>query len=145
MQFTTANNVTLKFMDPVHNGTAEVVAGGAAGCSNDFSASNNLSCVANLNLQTMTGVTLTNLSITNSGQEGINGNNVTSFSLKNSTVTGNGNTSAEEGLNFQGMFGTCDITDTTVQNNAQVQIRIENLTSGALDLTVKKQSLATMN
>ncbi|HJW93094.1 MAG TPA: Ig-like domain-containing protein, partial [Thermoanaerobaculia bacterium] len=145
MKFTTANNVTLKFMNLTNNGSAETVVGGGAGCSNNFGSSDNLSCVANLNLQTVTGATLTNLSVTGSGQEGINGNNVTTFSLKNSTVTGNGNTSAENGLNFQGMFGTCDITDTTVQNNAQVQIRIENLVNGALNLTVKKQALATMN
>ena len=63
------------------NGTAQTVPGNSASCGGNLIGGNNLSCVSNLHLQSITGVTLTNLNVTTGGQMGINGNAVSGFSL----------------------------------------------------------------
>jgi hypothetical protein len=101
--------------------------------------------VANVYLQNNTTVAFDRVSITNSGQMGINGNNVTDFNLTNSTVTGNGGTeSFENGITFQNLKGNSSVVDTTVQDNAARQIYIEN-DNGSLIFDLKKNTLATMN
>ena len=89
-------------------------------------AGNNLNCVANLYLQNLSNVSLDNLSVTGSGQQGINGNGVSGFSLLNSSVTSNGNESFEDGLIFQNLSGTVTITNTIIKNNAARQVHIGN-------------------
>jgi len=140
------NNITLKNMVLTGNGTAQTVAGSNANCGGNLVGSNNLQCVANLYLQTNTNVTVDRTSITNSGQMGINGNDVTNFNLTLSTVTGNGGTeSDEDGILFQNLKGTSSVVDTTVQNNAAKQIYIENGNGTTLTFDLKKQTLGTMN
>src|SRR4029453_16895612 len=89
------------------------------------------SCVANIHLQTVNNVTLTNLNVTNGGQMGINGNGVANFSLSNSNVTGNGNEAFENGLTFQNLTGTCSITNSMIKNNAAYQINVTNIANNS--------------
>jgi hypothetical protein len=127
----TASNITLKNMTLTGNGTAQTVAGSAGTCGGNLLTGDNLSCVANLFLQAVTGITLTNVDVTNSGQIGINGNDVTTFTMSDSAVTGNGNESSENGLTFQNLKGTCSITDTIIRDNVVGQMAVANIANGS--------------
>src|SRR6185369_4763240 len=98
-------NITLKNMNVTGNATAQTVSG--ATCAADLVTSDNTDCVANIYLQSAATVVLDNLNVQNSGQVGINGVSVSTFSLLNSVVSGNGNESNENGLTFQNLTGTC--------------------------------------
>jgi hypothetical protein len=57
---------------------------------------------------------------------GINGNNVSGFSLIDSAVTGNGNESFENGLTFVNLTGTSAITNSIIRDNAAYQVNVTN-------------------
>jgi len=126
-EFIGSNNIDLNNMNFTGNGTSQTVAGSDGTCGGNLRTGNNLSCVSNIHLQTVTTASFDNLNVTNSGQMGINGNNVNGFEILNSTVTGNGNESMENGLTFQNLSGTVTITDTIIKNNATRQIHIGNI------------------
>ena len=86
---------------------------------------------SNIHLQSITGVTLTNLNVTNGGQMGINGNGVSGFSLIDSVVTGNGNESFENGLTFVNLTGTSAITNSIIRDNAAHQVNITNIANNS--------------
>ena len=77
------SSVTLTNMNLTANGTAQSVPGSSSNCGGDLATGNNLSCVANAYLQTVTGATFDNLSVTSSGQQGINGNAVNGLTITN--------------------------------------------------------------
>ena len=124
-----ANNITLANMNFTGNGTVQTVAGADPTCGGDLRTGNNLSCVANIHLESVDNVTLTNLNVTGGGQMGINGNSVSNFSLADSNVTGNGNELSENGLTFQNLTGTCSIADSMIKDNAAYQINVTNVSS----------------
>ncbi|MEO8135995.1 MAG: Ig-like domain-containing protein, partial [Betaproteobacteria bacterium] len=126
-----ATSVSLTNMTLTGNGLSQAVAGSAGTCGGDLRTGNNLGCVANLHLQTVNAVTLANVSVTNSGQMGINGNNVTALTLTGSTITGNGNESFEDGLTFQNLLGTSSITNTMIKDNAARQITVSNIANNS--------------
>ena len=126
-EFIASNNITLKNMNFTANGTNQTVAGSAGTCGGNLRTGNNLGCVSNIHLQTVVTASFDNLNVTNSGQVGINGNAVSGFTLLNSSVTGNGNESMENGLTFQNLSGTVTITDSIIKNNASRQIHIGNI------------------
>ena len=130
-KFVSSNNITLKNINLANDAQTQTVAGSSAQCGGNLRTGDNLSCVAGIFMQTVTGVTLTNVSVTGSNQMGISGNNVTTFALSNSTVTGNGNEAFEEGLIFQNLKGTSSITDSIIKNNAARQIHIANTTNSS--------------
>ena len=128
-EFISTGSISLSNMNFTGNGTTQTVPGSDATCGGNLRTGNNLGCVANIHLQSLNGVTLTNLNVTNGGQMGINGNSVANFSLSNSNVTGNGNESFENGLTFQNLTGTCSITNSMIKNNAAYQIDVTNIAS----------------
>ncbi|HEV7684120.1 MAG TPA: hypothetical protein VGO68_18460, partial [Pyrinomonadaceae bacterium] len=130
-EFISSNNITLKNMDFTNNGTAQTVAGSASTCGADLVGGNNLQCVSQVHLQTVTTVSLSNLNVTGGDQMGINGNAVSGFSLANSNVTGNGNESFENGLTFQNLTGTCSITDTIIRDNFAYQLNVTNIANSS--------------
>ena len=84
-------------------------------------------------------VSLDQMNITGSGDDGIRGQGVTNFSLSRSNLTNNGNATAENGIQFgeasgsvAGLLGTASITDTDVTGSAGNNVHIRN-TSGTLD------------
>ncbi len=85
--FISATTISLSNMTFTNAGTANgadpTLSGSTCG---DLFVGGNASCDAGIHLQSTTGVTLTNVDISGGNQEGINGNNVTNFSLSNSTV-----------------------------------------------------------
>ena len=113
------------------NGTSQTVAGSASTCGGNLLTGNNLSCVSNIHLQTVSTVTLNNLNVTNSGQMGINGNGVSAFAMSNSAVTGNGNETFENGLTFQNLTGTSSITDSIIRDNFSHQVVVANIANSS--------------
>ena len=122
-----ASNITLTNMNLPNNAQTQTVAGISTQCGGDLRTGNNLSCVAGIYLQAVVGVTLTNVSVTGSKQMGINGNNVTTFTMSNSTITGNGDEAKEDGLTFQNLKGTSSISDSMIKDNASHQIVVTNI------------------
>ena len=92
-------------------------------------------CVANLFMNTVSAVSLTNLSVSGSGQMGIAGKAVSGLSLVNLTINNNGNELYENGLFFKDLSGTVAITGTTVKDNFTRQADIENYV-GTMNLAV---------
>ena len=131
MTLTNTSNVTLKNMILTGNGTSQTVAGSATTCGGGLRTGDNLSCVANLFLRDSNNIVLNKVTVSNSGQMGINGNNVDTFTMSNSTITGNGNESFENGLTFQNLKGTCSITDSMIKDNAAYQINVTNIASSS--------------
>jgi Bacterial Ig domain/Calx-beta domain len=124
-------NITLKNMNVTGNGTAQTVTGSI--CDADMVTSDNLDCVANIFLQGAATVVFDNLNVQNGGQNGINGNAVSDFSLLNSVVSANGNEADEHGLTFQNLTGTCAITNSLIRNNFADQV---NVTQSANNTTL---------
>jgi uncharacterized repeat protein (TIGR01451 family) len=129
--FVNASNVTLKNINFSNTGTTD---GGLATCSTD--AVGNTGCNGAIHLQGTNGVVLDNVE-TNGGQYGINGNNVTNFSLLNSLIQNHGNGANEHGVRFIGLYGTSAITGTTVTGSAVDNVRIVNSSAPALSLSVQ--------
>src|SRR5262249_41476899 len=116
---------------------------GASTCG-DLQVGGNTGCNGAIHLQSTTGVTLTNVDISGGSQEGINGNNVTDFSLSNSTVSNVGNEVREDGLRFLNMLGTSTISTTTFNNNSAVQVHVEN-TTGPVGTSISLSGLSVQS
>lgn len=82
-----------------------------------------------IHLQNATNVTLDNIDITGSAEQGINGHNVNGFSLLNSTITNAGNGPDEDGLHFFNMSGTSAITNTSITSSGDDNVNIQNNTN----------------
>ena len=95
----------------------------------------NSGCNAAIHLENSTGIDLTNVDISSSAQQGINGLNVTDFSLANSTITQCGNAINEGCLRMVNLYGTADITNSELSFAAERVAQIENM-NGTLALTV---------
>ncbi len=137
-EFISASNITLSNMNFTGNGTAQTVAGADATCGGNLRTGHNLNCVSNIHLQSVGGVALNNVTVTNGGQMGINGNGVAAFSMSDSSVTGNGNESFENGLTFQNLTGSSSITNSMITDNAARQIAVVNIANSStltLDIT----------
>ncbi|MGQ0800600.1 MAG: Ig-like domain-containing protein [Pseudomarimonas sp.] len=85
-------------------------------------------------LTNTSAVSLTRMRIINSGDDGIQGTNVTGFSLISSLLDNNGNAINESGMDFgdttsitpDGLHGTGGITNSTVQNSYYNGLSIRN-------------------
>jgi hypothetical protein len=144
--FISAQNISLSNMNfttvGTTNGADPTV--GTSTCG-DHVTGTNTGCNAGINLQNVTGVTLTNVQMNGGSQEGINGNNVTNFILANSSVRNFGDQMREHGLNFINILGTSAITNCTITGNQADQIRIDNNTGTLTKLDLKDSTLGTSN
>lgn len=95
----------------------------------------NSGCNAAIHLENSTGINLTNVDITNSAQQGINGLTVTDFSLTNSTITQCGDAINEGCLRMVDLQGDADITNSELSFAAERVAQIENMNT-TLTLTV---------
>src|SRR5205085_5808000 len=107
-------------------------------CGGDLVAGNNLACVANLFIQTASTVVVDKLTVTGSGQMGINGNAVNGLSITNCSITGNGNESSENGVTLQNTTGTLTFNNNTVVDNAARQMYVAQ--NGAQTMTFNTTS-----
>ncbi len=134
--FINATNITLKNMNFTNVGTVN-----GADPTNSFSScgglentqGGNLGCNAGIHLVSVTGATFDRLVMNGGVQQGINGNNVTTFALSNSSVTNFGNETGENGIQFRDLLGTNTMTSNTVTGNRNSQLNVTG-TSGTLTL-----------
>ena len=103
--------------------------------NNDLTVATITSNVANLYLNSVGSVSLTNLSVTGSTQQGILAIGVTGLSLANSTISGNGNQDYEDGLLLKNVTGTVTLTGNSIVDNFSRQAHVYN-DSGTANWTV---------
>jgi len=130
LKATTATNVSLSNMTFTNAATTN--GDTAANCTN-IATGSNLTCNAAIYLSGVTGASFTNVTVDGSVQIGINGNNVSGFSLVNSEVRNAGNEAGESGVLFQNLNGTATLTNANIHNNRANQMYVEKLT-GSLTL-----------
>jgi VCBS repeat-containing protein len=134
----TATNVTVN--NTTFTNAATTNGATAAICTNVATGTNS-GCNAAIYLNNVTGSSFTSVLVDGSAQIGINGTNVTGFTLTNSEVRNAGNEAGESGLLFQNLNGTVTLTNANVHNSLAAQAFIENL-SGALAMTVSGSTFA---
>ncbi|MEH6873643.1 MAG: Ig-like domain-containing protein [Candidatus Competibacter sp.] len=91
-------------------------------------------------LTSTSNVSLTRIRVINSGDDGIQGTNVTGFTLASSLLDGNGNALNENSIDFgdtssitpNGLHGTGSITNSTIRNAYHRNVAIRNLDGAAL-------------
>ncbi|MGZ5431563.1 MAG: tandem-95 repeat protein [Thermoanaerobaculia bacterium] len=127
--FINAAQIALSNMNFTNAATAN-----GAPCS-ALSLGNNAGCNAAIHLDGVSGVALDRLVVNGSMQQGINGRNVTGFSLANSTLTAIGNEPDENGLNFYNLLGTSSIAGTSISGSFDDNVDIQN-NSGTGTVTV---------
>lgn len=86
-----------------------------------------------INLQNTFGVSLNSMNITNCLGSGIFGDDLTNFSISNSTLTNNSNTfdGTEANMRFNELLGTCSFANCTFSGSTEDEVRITP-TSGTL-------------
>jgi hypothetical protein len=138
----TATNITLKNM------TLNSANTGDAGFDGTCDEDQNTACYAAIHLSSVNGVTMNNVDVTSTAEQGINGNSVTNLVMTNCTVTGAGTLSVdptsnqdESAVKIIGLFGTCSITGCTFSNSGCRNTHIRT-GSGTLNLTVNNSSFS---
>ena len=131
--FRNATNVALRNMIFTNAGTTDLDA-----TNGGLSTGDNLDTNAAIHLESVTTATLDNISISGGAEQGINGNNVSTFTLNNSDVTNVGNAADEDNIHFFNMAGTSAITNTVLthtsgggDDNLNLQMQ-----AGTLNLTI---------
>ncbi|MGH9931621.1 MAG: beta strand repeat-containing protein, partial [Pyrinomonadaceae bacterium] len=148
--FIDANGITLKNMnltnvgtvngaDPTNaNSTCGSLANGLGG---------NLGCNAGLHIVNVVGITIDRLVLNGGIQEGINGNNVTSFNMSNSSVLNFGDQTRECGVQFKNLVGTAGqpstISNSTITGNEMDQLLVQNNSGTLTSFTVSASTLGT--
>jgi hypothetical protein len=134
-----AGNSTIA-SDPVHgvvlNNTGALGGLTVAGAGSAGSGGTIQNCTGDgISLISTASVSLSRMNIQNNLGNGIYGAGVTGFNLSFSTVDNNADDAAldEAGIRFENLLGTASITDTTVANSIEDNVRIIN-TSGTLTL-----------
>ena len=95
-------------------------------------------------LNSVANVSLSLMRVQTAGGSGIYGSSVTGFKLKNGLVNSNGNAVGEAGVEFDGLFGTDSIFNSTVTGSAEDNLVVRN-TSGTLDSLVVISSTFSSN
>jgi hypothetical protein len=135
-------------------------ASGGLSVTGDGAASNNGSggtiqktTGVGVSLTTTQNVHLGHINLLTSGDDGINGHDVTNFTLDRSNLTTNGNAVAENGLQFGepsgsivGLSGTAAITNTAISASAGNNVHIRNASSATLtSLVITGSSFNDLN
>jgi VCBS repeat-containing protein len=96
-------------------------------------------------LSSTSNVSLASVKVTNGGDDGIRGSNVNGFSLTGSSeVSGNGNATNENGLDFTNLTGTVNFTSATVTGSAYRNMAVVN-ESGTLNATFSGGTYSNTN
>ncbi len=136
--FISATNISLSNMNFINANTFD----NAEPAEPAVALGNNASVNGALHFATVTGVTLDNLNITSSVQQGINGHTVNNFTLRNSALLNLGTGADEDGLHFFNMLGTNEITNTTITSSGDDNVNIQN-NSGTSTITITGGSFNT--
>ncbi len=126
-----AENISLNYIDFVDACTAN----GSSPCTNSISAGSNAGCNAPLHFDNCSNVSLNNLDIDGSAQNGINCWTVTNLSIKQVNIVDAANESFESGMKLFNLFGTCRIDSSSVDTCAGDHVRLHNDNSTQLVVT----------
>jgi len=94
---------------------------------------------AAISLNTVSSITLTNVDISGTNQQGINGNTVSGFSFINGTITGAGDGVEEGAIKMRGLTGVATISGSDFSFSAAETLEIVN-TTGSLTLNVNNST-----
>lgn len=131
-RFLSCSNISLAWMTFTNNGTANIDPAATAGdCLNGL----NTNAAAGIDLQTVSGVTINNTTITGGAQIGLNGKTVSNFTISNSSIQNAGNEVLEDGFQLSNLSGTSSITNCSFTGNFHRQFEVQNST-GTLNLTI---------
>lgn len=125
--FVTATNITLKNIIFTNANTAN----GGGTCN----AGTLTGCNGALYMSAVTTLVLTNMDVNTTAQEGLNGINVTTMTLSNSSFTNCGDAQFEGCVRIQNLQGTCSISNSTFVDPADRGVEIIN-TAAATPLTL---------
>ena len=141
-EFTSADNISLSFMNFTNNGTAGLGALNSL-CADALNQSTtsiatvqSLNCQANIYLQSATTVTLNTVNATLSNSFGIFGNNVSGLTLTNVQATSNGDEVLEDGVQLVNQVGTVTVTGGIYRDNASRSFEIQNNSGAAATLNI---------
>ena len=105
-----------------------------------------------ISLNATSNVSLGYMNIQNSADAGIQGFGVTNFTLNRSNVTNNGNSTADEGIQFGlfsgntvGVTGTVSIANSNVSGNAHNNVHIRNTSGTITSFNVTASSFSNLN
>ncbi len=87
------------------------------------------------------GVSLSWMNVLNSSESGILGTNVTGLSLANTSLTGNGNDAADEGIKVTNLLGTSTWSNVTISGSAHNNVFIDNTSGTLTSLTVTTSTI----
>ncbi|MEM7798742.1 MAG: Ig-like domain-containing protein [Chloroflexota bacterium] len=136
------DNVTLKNLNLTSANTLDGVSATLGSTCDGLATGTNIDCNAAVYLSQLSNVTLDNLRINGTEQNGINGNNVIGFTLTNSQLRNIGNVipgQRENGLHMINLAGAVEIGNNFFEGDPAETARnlvIEN-GSGSLDLTLE--------
>lgn len=126
-RFSAATGVSLAWMAFLTDGGNQ----DAAATCGDALNGTNTNCGAAIDLQGVSGVTLSNLNVNGGTQIGINGNDVTNLTMNTVTVQNVGDEVLEDGVQLVNLKGTGALTGVIFQNNFHRQLEVQN-SSGTL-------------
>jgi hypothetical protein len=88
-------------------------------------------------------ISLARMVVDNNDGSGIYGDDVTNFTITDSTVTGNADTATgtEAGLRFQELLGDCAITNTEVSGSFEDNVRITPASGALTSLTISGSTI----
>ena len=93
-----------------------------------------------ISLTSTASVNLSSMNIQNGTDDGINGSNVTGFSLAGSNITSNGDSTFDEGIEFSNLVGTASITNTSVTGSAHNNFFLDNTSGTLASLTISNST-----
>ncbi|AXY73505.1 hypothetical protein D3H65_05725 [Paraflavitalea soli] len=131
-RFILASNISLSYMTFTGNGTANIDAAATAG---DALNGTNTNVAAGIDLQTVSGFSASNVTITGGAQMGLNGKGVSNLVLTNCSVQNTGDEVLEDGVQLVNLSGTCTVTNSSFTGNFHRQFEVQNST-GNLNLSM---------
>lgn len=111
------------------------VTGDGGGSSNGSGGTIQNSTGTGVLLNATRSVNLAYMNIANSRGDGIGGTSVTNFTLDRSTLSNNGTTYGNAGIDFDGLFGAATITHSTITTSFDNNMWVRN-SHGTLALTI---------
>jgi hypothetical protein len=100
---------------------------------------------AGILLTSTSNVSLTRMRILNGGNDGIFGTTVTGLSLTSSLIDNNGNAVEEAGMDFDNLFGTSSVTNSTIRLSHENNIEVRNTTNNGSQATLTVTGCAISN
>ncbi|WP_218029109.1 beta strand repeat-containing protein, partial [Segetibacter aerophilus] len=108
------------------------VTGDGGGASNGSGGTISSATGKGIQLNSVSNISLNYMNITGGGNDGIDGTNVTGFTLTRSNLTNNGNADEEHGIEFANVMGTVTLTNSTIRGSFEHNFKITN-TSGTIN------------